>query len=53
VYSFATLLADIATIAKNRVQAKLQKAEVTFDKITSPTPVQQKALDLLGVSLNL
>jgi hypothetical protein len=53
VHSFATLLADLATIVKNKVKAKLRKAEVTFDKITCPTPVQQKALDLLGVSLHL
>jgi transposase len=51
VHSFGTLLADLATIVKNRVQPKLSKAEVTFDKITCPTPLQQKALDLLGVPL--
>lgn len=51
VHSFGTLLADLATIVKNRVQPKLSKAEVTFDKITCPTRLQQKALDLLGVSL--
>lgn len=51
VHSFQTLLADLATIAKNRVQPKLPKTQVTFDKITQPTVVQQRALDLLGVSL--
>jgi hypothetical protein len=51
VHSFGTILADLATIVKNRVQPKLSKLEVTFDKITCPTPLQQKALDLLGVSL--
>lgn len=51
VHSFGTLLADLATIAKNRVQPKLSKLEVTFDKITCPTRLQQKALDLLDVSL--
>ena len=51
VHSFGTLLADLATIVKNRVQPKLSKVEVTFDKITCPTLLQQKALDLLGVSL--
>ena len=50
VHSFGTLLADLATIVKNRVQPKLSKVEVTFDKITCPTRLQQKALDLLGVS---
>jgi hypothetical protein len=33
------------------VQPKLSKVEVSFDKITCPTRLQQKALDLLGVSL--
>jgi transposase len=51
VHSFGTLLADLATIVKNRVQPKLSKVEVTFDKTTCPTRLQQKALDLLGVSL--
>jgi len=50
---FATWLADLATIVKNKVKAKLPSSEVSFDKITCPTPVQQKALDLLGVSLLL
>jgi len=51
VHSFATILADLATIVKNRVQPKLSKVEVTFDKITCPSPLQQEALDLLGVRL--
>jgi hypothetical protein len=51
VHNFGTILADLATIVKNRVQPKLPKVEVTFDKITCPTPLQQKALDLLGVPL--
>ncbi len=51
VHSFATLLAYIATIVKNKVKALLPSHQVTFDKITCPTPVQQKALDLLGVNL--
>jgi transposase len=50
VHSFQTLLKDLATIVKNRVQPKLPTKSVTFDKITSPTPLQQKAFDLLGVS---
>jgi hypothetical protein len=50
VHSFQTLLKDLATIVKNRVQPKLPGARVTFDKITCPTPLQQKAFDLLGLS---
>lgn len=51
VHSFRTLLADLATIVKNRVQPKLLGVSLSFDKITNPTPLQQAALDLLGVSL--
>lgn len=50
VHSFQTLLKDLATIVKNRVQPKLPGKSVTFDKITCPTPLQQKAFDLLGLS---
>ena len=51
VHSFQTLLADLATIAKNRIQSHLPQGPVSFDKLTRPTPLQQKALNLLGVSL--
>jgi transposase len=50
VHSFQTLLADLATITKNRVQAKLTGAQ-PFDQITRPTAFQQHVLDLLGVKL--
>ena len=48
VHSFQTLLSDLATIAKNRIQPKIEGAP-TFDMITTPTSIQKKALDLLGV----
>ena len=54
IHSFHSLLADLATIAKNRIQVTLRGATTetrTFDRITRPTPLQQKALDLLGVRL--
>jgi transposase len=50
VHSFTTLLKDLATICKNRVQPRLPGA-LAFDKITVPTPVQEKALKLLRVKL--
>jgi transposase len=50
VHSFQTLLADLATLVKNRIQPKLPGVEA-FDQITQPTPLQQQALDLLGVRL--
>jgi hypothetical protein len=40
VHSFQSLLADLATIAKNRVRPKLPGAE-PFDQITRPTPLPE------------
>src|SRR5450432_882095 len=50
VHSFQTLLGDLATIVKNRIQPKDQTT-LAFDMITTPTTIQQKALDLLDVPL--
>jgi transposase len=50
VHSFRTLLQDLSTIAKDRIRPKLPDAP-EFEKVTTPTPLQQKALDLLGVRL--
>ena len=52
VHSFQTLLGDLATIVKNRIQPE-DKAIPAFDMLTTPTPVQQQALDLLNVPLRL
>lgn len=53
VQSFRTLLTNLSTIAKNRVQPKLTGVSVSFDKLTTPSALQQRALDLLSVSLTL
>lgn len=50
VHSFQTMLADMATIAKNRIQPSVPGAE-SFEKITRPTSNQQRILDLLRVSV--
>lgn len=50
VHSFQTLLADLATIVKNQIQP-LIPGSPTFDKLTTPSHLQQKAFDLLGVRL--
>jgi transposase len=50
VHSFQSLLADLATVVKNHIQPTPMPA-IAFDKITQPTPLQQKALDLLGLHL--
>jgi transposase len=52
VHSFQTLLKDLATIVKNRIQPTDENIPA-FDMITQPTTLQQRALDLLGVSLRL
>lgn len=49
VHSLQTLLADLATIVKNRVQPKA--ALPSFDMTTTPTPLQRRALELLAVPL--
>jgi transposase len=46
VHSFQSLLRDLATITKNRIQPL--GSSQSFDISTRPTPVQQKALDLLA-----
>ncbi|WP_293059752.1 MULTISPECIES: hypothetical protein [unclassified Moorena] len=51
VHSFSTLMADLGTITLNTITAKLEGNSLTFSKVTQPTQVQQKALDLLNVSL--
>jgi transposase len=50
VHSFQTLLGDMATIAKNRIQPTDRKIPA-FDMLTTPTALQQRALQLLGVTL--
>lgn len=47
VHSFQTLLNDLATITRNTIEINSER----FDKITVPTPLQQKALKLLKVRL--
>lgn len=53
VHSFHTLLSDLATITKNTVEMKNEPKSARFDKITQPTALQQRALNLLGVKLAL
>jgi len=52
VHSFQTLMGDLATIVKNKIQPTDQNF-VAFDMLTEPTVIQQRALDLLGVTLRL
>jgi transposase len=50
VHSFQTLIGDLATIVKNRIQP-IDKNIAAFDMLTQPTVIQQRALDLLGITL--
>jgi transposase len=50
VQSFRDLLRDLATIVKNRIQPTL-KSIPPFEVVTRPTPLQKRALELIGVSL--
>jgi hypothetical protein len=51
VHSFATLLADLATIAANRIQPTA--GQPGFTLITTPTPLQRQAFERLGTSHRL
>src|SRR2546425_466318 len=46
--SFQTLLKDLATVVKNRIVPKIGGG-LAFDKITTPTSIQQRIFDLLHV----
>src|SRR6516165_6484452 len=48
VHSFTSLLADLATICANHVQPTNDLPAFTI--LTTPTPLQRRALELLGVS---
>jgi len=52
VHSFATLLADLATICLNQIQPA-DPALPGFRLVTTPTLLQRQALELLGVSHRL
>ena len=52
VHSFATLLADLGTICLNTI-APADPALPGFRLVTTPTPLQRRVFDLLGVSHRL
>jgi len=49
-HSFRTFLADLGTLAKNRVRTSAAKGG-EFHMLRRPTPLQQRAFELLGASL--
>jgi len=50
VHSFRTLLADLATLARNTIVTAINPLR-PLTVVTRPTPVQQKAFDLLGLAV--
>jgi hypothetical protein len=51
VHSFRTLLATLGTLVKNRVVPRGADPGIAFDLLTQPTPLQQRAFELLGLQL--
>ena len=47
-HSFTSLLTDLGTLCANHIQPTDDLP--AFTKITTPTPLQRRALELLGVS---
>ena len=52
VHSFQTLISDLATLARNRILPNT-KNPVAFDLVTTQTPLQQCAFDLLAVNYRM
>ena len=52
VHSFATLLGDLATVTANRIQP-IPANLPSFTTVITPTPIQRRAFELLGVSHRL
>lgn len=50
VHSFRTLLSDLATMARNTITTAINP-RYPLTVVTRPTPVQQKAFDLLGLTV--
>ena len=50
VHSFKTLMADLATLTRNRVVPAGADADAAFEILAEPTPLQARAFELLGVS---
>jgi hypothetical protein len=50
IHSFGTLLAELATLTRNRVVPAGADEEAAFDILAEPTPLQVRAFELIGVS---
>jgi transposase len=50
VQSFATLMAQLGTLCRHRCRLKGDPAGPSFELLTDPSPLQQRAFELLGVN---
>jgi hypothetical protein len=50
VHSFGTLLAELATLTRNRVVPAGAAERAAFEILAEPTPLQARAFELIGVS---
>jgi hypothetical protein len=50
VHSFRTLLQDLATLTRNHIVPK-DRGMPAFDRLSVPTPLQQRTFSLLGLRL--
>jgi len=50
VHSFGTLLGELATLTRNRVRPVGAPDEAAFELVAIPTPLQARALSLLGLT---
>jgi hypothetical protein len=51
VHSFRSLLNTLATLTRNTV--RVPNSDATFEKLANPTPLQERALQLLGLKASL
>jgi len=49
IHSFETLLAELATRCRNQCRIKSDPNSAPFSHLTEPTPLQQRAFELLQV----
>ena len=51
--SFRELLEHLGTLTRNTMRTTTEKSTATFDLVATPTPIQRRAFELLGVSVPL
>lgn len=50
-YDYSGLLEELATVTRQEI--RLSGSDTTFPKLTTPTPLQQRAFSLLGLPIAL